>query len=40
MRVAEHHSGTISLVDGPEGGCQFEVHLARWRGGLGPAVVA
>lgn len=40
MRVAEHHRGTISLVDGHEGGCQFEVQLPRWRGDAGPAVVA
>jgi signal transduction histidine kinase len=32
MRVAEHHRGTISLVDGPEGGCRLEVQLPRWRG--------
>lgn len=32
MRVAEHHRGSISLVNVPEGGCQFEVQLPRWRG--------
>jgi len=30
-RVAEHHRGTISLRNVPEGGCEFEVQLPRWR---------
>jgi signal transduction histidine kinase len=32
MRVAEHHRGTISLANVPEGGCRFEVQLPRWSG--------
>jgi signal transduction histidine kinase len=31
-RVAEHHRGTISLQNHPEGGCEFELSLPRWRG--------
>jgi len=30
-RVAEHHHGTIALRNVPEGGCEFEVQLPRWR---------
>jgi signal transduction histidine kinase len=30
-RVAEHHHGTISLRNMPEGGCEFAVELPRWR---------
>jgi signal transduction histidine kinase len=30
-RVAEHHRGTISLRNHPEGGCEFQVALPRWR---------
>ena len=30
-RVAEHHRGTISLRNHPEGGCEFEITLPRWR---------
>ena len=37
MRVAEHHRGTISLVDGPEGGCRLEVQLPSWRDDARPA---
>lgn len=29
-RVAEHHRGTISLRNVPEGGCEFAVQLPRW----------
>lgn len=29
-RVAEHHRGTISLRNVPEGGCEFAVRLPRW----------
>jgi signal transduction histidine kinase len=29
-RVAEHHRGTISLRNVPEGGCEFAVELPRW----------
>jgi signal transduction histidine kinase len=34
MRVAEHHHGTISLANVPEGGCRFEVQLPRWSRGV------
>jgi signal transduction histidine kinase len=30
-RVAEHHRGSIALRNVPEGGCEFEVQLPRWR---------
>jgi len=30
-RVAEHHRGTISLQNHPDGGCAFELSLPRWR---------
>jgi signal transduction histidine kinase len=30
-RVAEHHRGTLSLRNIPEGGCEFAVQLPRWR---------
>jgi signal transduction histidine kinase len=36
-RVADHHRGSISLRNHPEGGCEFEVVLPRWRGGELPA---
>jgi len=29
-RVAEHHRGTISLHNPPDGGCEFAVELPRW----------
>jgi signal transduction histidine kinase len=32
MRIAEHHRGTISVRNHPDGGCEFEVTLPRWRG--------
>ena len=37
-RVAEHHRGTISLRNVPEGGCEFAVQLPRWlpEGPAGP----
>jgi signal transduction histidine kinase len=31
-RIAEHHRGTLSLRNHPDGGCEFEVALPRWRG--------
>jgi len=31
-RIAEHHRGTVSLRNDPDGGCEFEVTLPRWRG--------
>jgi two-component system sensor histidine kinase SenX3 len=31
-RIAEHHRGTIALHNHPDGGCEFEVMLPRWRG--------
>jgi signal transduction histidine kinase len=33
MRVAEHHRGSLSLANVPEGGCRFEVQLPRWQRG-------
>lgn len=30
-RVAEHHRATITLQNHPDGGCQFELSLPRWR---------
>jgi signal transduction histidine kinase len=29
--IAEHHRGTISLQNHPDGGCEFEISLPRWR---------
>lgn len=31
-RIVEHHRGTITMQNHPEGGCEFEVTLPRWRG--------
>jgi two-component system sensor histidine kinase MtrB len=39
-RVAEHHRGTISLRNFPEGGCEFEVQLPRWRAETRPSGTA
>jgi signal transduction histidine kinase len=30
-RVAEQHRGTISIRNAPDGGCEFEIQLPRWR---------
>jgi signal transduction histidine kinase len=30
-RVAEHHRGTISLRNHPQGGCEFRILLPQWR---------
>jgi two-component system, OmpR family, sensor histidine kinase CreC len=37
MRVAEHHRGSISLANGPEGGCKVELQLPRWVAGPSPS---
>jgi signal transduction histidine kinase len=37
-RVAEHHRGSISLRNHPEGGCEFVITLPRWYRGDLPAV--
>jgi signal transduction histidine kinase len=40
MRVAEHHRGTISLTNAPDGGCRFEVQLPRWPGDVAPRIAS